>query len=250
MKQLFIKFYSIAIFYLSYIKQIPTIYSTIVFIILGTILLIRYWPVKFAPLFKIINNDDLNKFKEYISKNNLKVTNIHKFEYISGRTPILYAISQKAVNIFRYLLENGYNLNYFSRRGEPVITFVTHSGNIQMLNLLLQYKSKFDLYAKNPQFKANALEIAIWRGEDKKEEIEALLNAGMKFSINGYKNSRLEQSLPFNSISIDVKRILAKKYVLDKTVNQLNLVNEIDKKNSLKSFEGVNIYWKEYLDFA
>lgn len=72
----------------------------------------------------------------------------------------------------------------------------------------------------------------------------------MKFSINGYKNSRLEQSLPFNSISIDVKRILAKKYVLDKTVNQLNLVNEIDKKNSLKSFEGVNIYWKEYLDFA
>ena len=67
MKQLFIKFYSIAIFYLSYIKQIPTIYSTIVFIILGTILLIRYWPVKYAPLFKIINNDDLNRFKEYLS---------------------------------------------------------------------------------------------------------------------------------------------------------------------------------------
>ena len=60
-----------------------------------------------------MNNDDLNKFKEYLSSHNLKVGNIHKIEYIYGKTPIIYAMERKAYNIFKYLIENSYNLKFF-----------------------------------------------------------------------------------------------------------------------------------------
>ena len=249
-KQILILLYAITIIYLSYNKKISSLYSTILFIILGTILIIRNWPIKNAPLFKAIVKDDLNKFKEYLIKNNLKVTNIHKFKYILGRTPILFAIEQNAYNIFKYLIENNYNLNYVPENTQPPVIFATHSGNIKFLNLLLKHKDKFDLYVKYDKFNANALEIAIWRGIKRKEEIEALLNAGMKFSINGYKNSGLEKSIPFEKIPIDVKKILVKRYIFDKVKNQLNIVDAIDKEKSLKSFDKINIYWKEYLDFA
>ena len=65
-KQILILLYALCIFYFSYFKKIPTLYSTILFIILGTIILIRNWPVQYAPLFKAMNNDDLNKFKDYL----------------------------------------------------------------------------------------------------------------------------------------------------------------------------------------
>lgn len=250
-KQILILLYALAIFYFSYFKKIPTLYSTILFIILGTIILIRNWPVQHAPLFKAMHIDDLNKFKDYLKSNNLKVTNIHKLEYFQGKTPIMYAIDRRAFNIFQYLIENNYDLSYISKNSEPVITFAAHSGELKYLNLLLKYKDKFDLYAKNPRFNANALEILIWRGEDKLDSIEALLNAGMKFSINDYNNTIIGKQLcPFKDVPFDIKKILVKRYVFDQTINQINIVDELEKKKNIKSFNNINIYWKEYLDFA
>ena len=251
-KKLLIIFYSLAIFYLSYFKKISTLYSTILFIVLGTILIIRNWPGKHDPLFKAMNNDDLNKFKEYLLAHNLKVSNIHKFEYISKKTPIIYAIQVEAFNIFKYLLENDYNLNYVSKNisSEPAIAFAAHSGKIEFLNLLLKYKDKFDLYAKSNKFKANALEIAVWRGRENKAHIEALINAGMKFSIQEYNKTWVGESIPFDKVDMDVKKVLMKKFVFDKVINQLNIVDEIDKKEKINFFEKIKIYWREYLDFA
>ena len=250
-KQILILLYALAIFYFSYFKKIPTLYSTILFIILGTIILIRNWPVQHAPLFKAMHIDDLNKFKDYLKSNNLKVTNIHKLEYFQHKTPIMYAIDRRAFNIFQYLIENNYDLSYISKNSEPVITFTAHSGELKYLNLLLKYKDKFDLYAKNPRFNANALEILIWRGEDKLDSIEALLNAGMKFSINDYNNTIIGKQLcPFKDVPFDIKKILVKRYVFDQTINQINIVDELEKKKNIKSFNNINIYWKEYLDFA
>ena len=250
-KQILILIYALVIFYFSYFKKIPTLYSTILFIILGTIILIRNWPVQHAPLFKAMHIDDLNKFKDYLKSNNLKVTNIHKLEYFQHKTPIMYAIDRRAFNIFQYLIENNYDLSYISKNSEPVITFAAHSGELKYLNLLLKYKDKFDLYAKNPRFNANALEILIWRGEDKLDSIEALLNAGMKFSINDYNNTIIGKQLcPFKDVPFDIKKILVKRYVFDQTINQINIVDELEKKKNIKSFNNINIYWKEYLDFA
>ena len=251
-KQIFILLYALAILYLSYFKKISTLYTTISLTILGTIILIRNWPYKHASLFKIMFTDDLDKFKEYLSKNNLSVKKIHTLKYFSGRTPILYAIEQRAFKIFKYLVENDYDLNYVGENSRPPITFAVHSGTYEFVEFLLRHKDKFDLYVKEKDFNANALEIAIWRTtqSDKKKEIEALLNAGMKFSISNYKTTNLESMNSFESIPFETKKLLAKRYVLDKIKNQLNLVEEIDNNKSLRSFDNVNIYWKEYLDFA
>ena len=72
----------------------------------------------------------------------------------------------------------------------------------------------------------------------------------MKFSISNYKKTNLESMDSFESIPLDIKKILAKRYVLDKVKSQLNMIEEIDKKKSLRSFDGINIYWKDYLEFA
>ena len=250
-KQILILIYALCIFYFSYFKKIPTLYSTILFIILGTIILIRNWPVQYAPLFKTMNNDDLNKFKDYLTSNNLKVSNIHKLEYFQGKTPIMYAIDRRAFNIFKYLIENNYDLSYISKNSEPVITFAAHSGELKYLNLLLKHKDKFDLYAKNTRFNANALEILVWRGENKLDSIEALLNAGMKFSINDYNNTIIGKQLcPFKDVPLDIKKILVKRCIFEKNINQINIVDELDKKKNMKFFNNINIYWKEFLDFA
>jgi len=251
-KQLLIFLYTLSILYLSYFKKISTVYTTILLIILGTIIIIRNWPYKHATLFKIMFTDDLNKFKEYLSKNNLSIKKIHNLKFVSNRTPILYSIEQRAFKIFKYLVENDYNLNYVAENSQPAITFAVHSGTYEYVELLLKYKDKFDLYAKDKNFNANALEIAIWRTKyaDKKKEIEALLDAGMTFSISNYKKTKLELMTNFENIPFETKKLLAKRYVFDKIKNQLNLIEEIDTNKSLKSFDKVNIYWKEYLDFA
>ena len=48
----------------------------------------------------------------------------------------------------------------------------------------------------------------------------------------------------------DLKKVLMKKFVFDKVINQLNIVDEIDKKEKMNFFEKIKIYWREYLDFA
>lgn len=247
-KNLLIFLYTLVVIYLIYFKNISKLTSTILFIILGTILIIHNWPGKYHGLFKAINNDDLNKFKKYLSDNGLKVNNIHKIEYVVGRTPILYAIERKAYNIFNYLVENGYDLKYFSNKTEPVITFIAHSGDIKFLNILLKKKDKIHLNAINKKFGANALEIAVWR-ENKDDIVEALLNAGMKFSVKNYNNTIGKFDVKFDEVQQSTKNILIRKFVFDKTVKQLNMVNEIEKGN-IKSLKDKKIVWKEYLKFV
>ena len=241
--------YTLFILYLVFYKNIPNLYSTILFIILGTILIIINWPVKYAPLFRAINNDNLNKFKEYLSSNNLKVSNIHKIEYIYGKTPIIYAMERNAYNIFKFLIDNGYDLKYFSERTEPVITFAAHSAPLNFMELLLKNKDKIYLNAINKKFGANALEIAVWR--EREEIVEALINVGMTFSIKNYNNTHIGKlSIPFENIPINIKTVLLKRFVFNKTIKNINMVNEISENENIKSFKNNKIYWNEYLEFA
>ena len=103
---------------------------------------------------------------------------------------------------------------------------------------------------KSNKFKANALEIAVWRGSKNKAHIEALINAGMKFSIQEYNKTWVGESIPFDKVDMGVKKVLMKKFVFDKVINQLNIVDEIDKKEKMNFFQKIKIYWREYLDFA
>ncbi len=241
--------YILLTFYLIYFKKISKLLSTLLFIILGAIFLLNLLPIKINPLFKTINDDNLNKFIEYLSDNNLKVENLHTIEYILGKTPILYAIERRAFNIFKYLVNNNYDLKYIPERAEPVITFIAHSGNIEFMEFLLKHKDKINLYAINKKFGANALEIAVWR--EKEDIVEALINAGMKFSIKNYNNTNIGKlSTPFERIPLSIKSILVKRFILKKTQKQLNMVYEINENKNLKSFKDNKIYWKEYLQFV
>lgn len=234
---------------LIFLKNIPKLITTILFILLGPIFILNIWPIKYEPLFKAMNDDNLNKFKEYLSNQNLKPSNIHKIEHIYGKTPIIYAMERRAYNIFKYLVENDYDLNYFTDKTEPVITFAAHSAELKFLQLLLKNKNRFDLNAINKKFGANALEIAVWR--QREEIVEALINAGMNFSIKKYNNTEIGQSsTPFENIPLNIKTALLKRFVFNKTIKQLNMVNEISEKNQIKSFKDKKIYWDEYLQFA
>lgn len=245
----FLIIYFLVIAYLIFQKKIENLFSTIFFIVLGTILLIINLKVNTNPLFDTMKTDNLNKFKEYLASQNLKVENIHKIQYIAGKTPIIMAMERDAYNIFKYLVENNYDLKYVSERSEPAITFAAHSANLKYMELLLKNKNRLFLNAINKKFGANALEMAVWRGRE--EIVEALINAGMTFSIKNYNNTQIGKYItPFENIPLKIKTILVKRFVFNKTIKQINMVNEISENDNIKSFKDSKIYWDEYLQFA
>ena len=257
MKNLVILLSALLVFYLKYNNIIQNLLSTLLFIILGTLLVIFNIPGKNDGLFRAMNTDNLTKFIEFLSKQGLKASNIHKIEYMFGKTPIIIAMERDAYNIFKYLIENNYDLSYAPETknsnspadiiSEPVITFAaTHPAiNVKYLELLVLHKDKFDINAKSKKFDANALELAVWR--ESEDKVEALLNAGMKFSIQNYNNTKVGKLFPFEKISLNIKKVLLKRIVFNKNIKQLNMANEFSE-NNLKSFKN-KIYWKEYLKF-
>ena len=257
MKNLVILLSALLVFYLKYNNIIQNLLSTLLFIILGTLLVIFNIPGKYDGLFRAMNTDNLTKFIEFLSKQGLKASNIHKIEYMFGKTPIIIAMERDAYNIFKYLVENNYDLSYAPETknsnspadiiSEPVITFAaTHPAiNVKYLELLVKHKDKFDINAKSKKFDANALELAVWR--ESEDKVEALLNAGMKFSIQNYNNTKVGKLFPFEKISLNIKKVLLKRIVFNKNIKQLNMANEFSE-NNLKSFKN-KIYWKEYLKF-
>ena len=241
--------YFLVISYLIFYKKIENIFSTIFFIVLGTILVTINLKVNTNPLFDTMKTDNLTKFKEYLASQNLKVSNIHKIEYIAGKTPIIMAMERDAYNIFKFLVENNYDLKYVSERSEPAITFAAHSADLKYMELLLKNKNKLFLNAINKKFGANALEMAIWRG--KEDIVEALINAGMTFSIQKYNNTQIGKFItPFENIPLKIKTILVKRFVFNKTIKQINMVDEIIDNEDIKSFKDTKVYWKGYLQFA
>lgn len=255
LKFIFFSSSTILIYYLSISGKISKLATTILFILLSIFLLIVSWPIKYPELFRIIATDNLDQFKLYLKSHNLSLKTIHKFSYIFGKTPLIYAMERQALKIFTYMVENGYNLKYIGPNSEPPLTFAAHSAKLEFLQILLKNKHKLDLYAENNKFGANALEIAIWR--DREKVVEALLNAGMKFSVKKYSLTKIGMmSIPFSKVSSKVKKILIKRYVFDKTVKQINLVDTFknnenkEEKDKLKSFEGCKICWDEYLQYA
>ena len=258
MRNLFILLSALLVFYLKYNNIIQNLLSTLLFIILGTLLVIFNIPGKYDGLFRAMNTDNLTKFIEFLSKQGLKASNIHKIQYMFGKTPIIIAMERDAYNIFKYLIENNYDLSYAPETknsnspadiiSEPVITFAaTHPAiNVKYLELLVLHKDKFDINAKSKKFDANALELAVWR--ESEDKVEALLNAGMKFSIQNYNNTKVGKLFNFEKISLNIKKVLLKRIVFNKNIKQLNMANEFSE-NNLKSFKKNKIYWKEYLKF-
>ena len=235
--------------YLAYTGNIGKFLSTVIFIILTGIFIYVTWPEKHAGLCKSINNDDLKKFKEYLSKHNLKPSNIHSITISGGKTPMVYAMERMAFNIFQYLIDNNYNLKYSTFYSEPPLTIAALSCEFKYLKLLLKDKSRINLYAINKFYGANALEIAVWRKRE--DVVNELINMGMKFSIRNYNNTIIGRNfMSFEDVDVKIKKILCKNVVFSKLEKQFNMIYEISEKKSLNSLKDNKIYWDEYLNFA
>ena len=141
-------------------------------------------------------------------------------------------MERKAYNIFIYLIENAYDLKYLSDITEPVITFAAHSADLNFMELLLKNKDKLYLNTINKKFWANALETAIWR--EREEIVEVLINVGMTLSIKNYNNTQIGKlSIPLDNIPTNIKAVLLKIFVFNKTIKHINMVNEMSENEEI-----------------
>jgi ankyrin repeat protein len=229
---------AIFISYLFYKGEIKGFFFYIPFILSITII-IFFFPKSsnsqnHSELYKFIEGKQLNELINYLKKNNLSVKELHKITYYANVTPLIYAIGKDSSNIIDYLLENGYDLNYYFQNSLPPICYCAYLNKYEYLKKLLEYKN-LDINVISEQFKANSLEIAVSRGS--KKCIKLLLNAGMEFNIKKYNESIAKGNKFFNEIEREIKEILLKNVLLNKKIKYFNIHDKCIKKElKLKIF--------------
>ncbi len=241
---------AIIISYAYYIEIINGLFFYISFIL--SLTLIIYFlskqknKIKHSKLFDFIAGKKLNEFINYIKNNNLSISELNKITYYGNITLIIYAIEKESDNIIDYLLENGYDLNFYLKNGDPPIIYCAYRGYSKSLEKLLLYKKYFDINVISKKFNANALEIAVWRG--KKKIIKLLLNAGMIFSIEKYNKTLCGTSFEFKSINRDIKELLLGNIIFHKKLEFLNIHNKcVNRELSLKIFNTKPYLMENYL---
>ena len=229
---------AIFISYLFYKGEIKGFFFYIPFILSITII-IFFFPKSsnsqnHSELYKFIEGKQLNELINFLKKNNLSVKELHKITYYANVTPLIYAIGKDSSNIIDYLLENGYDLNYYFQNSLPPICYCAYLNKYEYLKKLLEYKN-LDINVISEQFKANSLEIAVSRGS--KKCIKLLLNAGMEFNIKKYNESIAKGNKFFNEIEREIKEILLKNVLLNKKIKYFNIHDKCVKKElKLKIF--------------
>lgn len=179
--------------------------------------------VSHSNLFNLIGENDIDKLKDYIKTNNIKINQMHEMKYYGQVTPIIYAMSKEAYDVFRYLLENGYDINQ-KNVGHPPLLYAAYYPDVKYIKELLKYS--LNLYVtNNEKYSGNALEIALWRG--RKKVVKALLAKGMKFSLEEYKKSKCgNELLPWEQIKRELKVLLLENYVFNQK-KQMFYLNEL-----------------------
>jgi len=92
-----------------------------------------------------IFNDDINSLKLHINE-----TNINSKDHF-GITLLMYACGCNKIDIVKYLLDNFADPTLQSNVGETALDFSIQSGNIDIINLIKNYKFKVCTIPKNIQ---------------------------------------------------------------------------------------------------
>lgn len=87
-------------------------------------------------LFKIIKANNLQLLKE-----NLNKKNINKRHFANDLTPLLYAIKSQKLDIVRWLLDEGANVNAQDCGGQTSLHYATRSVNLEIVKLLLKFNN-------------------------------------------------------------------------------------------------------------
>lgn len=133
-------------------------------------------------LFTLIEKDNLEGFKKYVTDHYSRVKDLENVFYYGQMTVLLYAIGKKKVNICKYLLDNGFDVNFQTSFCELPIIYAVFYNYKEIVDLLLEYKPNLEL--RSHKFKSTALETVVYR--NKPDYVEKLMNQGAKFSISAY----------------------------------------------------------------
>jgi ankyrin repeat protein len=100
-------------------------------------------------------------------------------------TILLYAIANQRVEIIKYLLDEGYDVNFKNEFCENPLIYAVHYNYGTTIDLILKYKP--DLEIRSSKLRTTALETAIYR--NKPNTVEKLIKSGAKFSLESYRKS-------------------------------------------------------------
>jgi ankyrin repeat protein len=101
-------------------------------------------------------------------------------------TCLIYATANRRLDIIKYLLDNGYDINHFNGHSDLALIYAVHYNYVEVVDLLLEYSPNLEL--KSNKLLTTALEAAIYR--NKEFLVDKLLTKGARFSLESYKKSR------------------------------------------------------------
>ena len=195
-----------------------------------------------SDLFSSIKNKSLDDFKQYLSKNRLSITTLSTMTYYGNVSLLNYCMANNSYDIFIYLLENGIDLNFSIHGSEPPIIFAAYLAKKKFIEAMLKYKNRIDCNVTTDKFKANAIEIAVWRGRSK--VVQMLLRSGVPFSIEKYNSTICgKELLPFDKVKKEVKEVLVREHIFKLKKNQLNFHDKyVSKELKLNVFNNTRAY--------
>ena len=101
-------------------------------------------------------------------------------------TCLLYASANRNLDMVKFLLDNGYNINHSNEHSDLALIYAVHYNYPDVVDLLLEYNPNLEI--KSKKLLTTALEAAIYR--NKHLLVEKLIAKGAKFSLESYNNSR------------------------------------------------------------
>lgn len=163
---------------------------------------------KTKELFNILFSNDSTKLKSYINlefNNDMKL--VESAYYSTGSNILIYAVQENNIEIVKYLLDNGFNVNCRDlKNGETALLRAIHFNRYEVIEILLKYK--VDCNIIHNELKITPINLAVMRNKPK--IVDLLMSHNIKFDYNSYITSYANKYLKWEFVIEDVKRVIAK----------------------------------------
>jgi len=168
--------------------------------------LIKMTP-KARKLYSLVNKVKLDDLKNFISKEYSSVKEIENEYYMTGSNILLMAVQEDNLDLIKFLLSNGYNVNQRDKKnGETALIRAIHFNKLEIVKELLKYKPDFNLF--HNEMKIKPINVAVMR--NKNLIVDLLLMNGAVFDYNDYSKSYANQYMDWKNVKKEVKGVIAK----------------------------------------
>jgi ankyrin repeat protein len=157
----------------------------------------------FNKLFSKENENLISYIKSHYN-NDMKLVELANY---TGSNILIYAVQENNIEIVKYLLDNGFNVNCRdSKNGETALLRAIHFNRYDIIEILLKYN--VDSSIVHNEMKITPLNLAIMR--NKPLIVDLLMSHNIKFDYNLYISSKSNKYLKWEYVVEDVKRVIAK----------------------------------------